>query len=118
MEYGLIAKKLGHSFSKEVHALIADYEYELKELSIDELKEFMDKADFKAINVTIPYKEEVMPYLHHIDEAAKLIGSVLPILAKKIGFDPAVMASPLITTAVDAISLVIYFAVAMLLLEF
>ncbi|MEE1074252.1 MAG: magnesium transporter, partial [Acutalibacteraceae bacterium] len=50
--------------------------------------------------------------------AAKLIGSVLPILAKKIGFDPAVMASPLITTAVDAISLVIYFAVAMLLLEF
>lgn len=50
--------------------------------------------------------------------AAKLIGSVLPILAKKIGFDPAVMASPLITTAVDAISLVIYFSVAMHLLEF
>ncbi len=50
--------------------------------------------------------------------AAKLIGSVLPILAKKIGFDPAVMASPLITTAVDAISLVIYFAVAVLLLDF
>lgn len=50
--------------------------------------------------------------------AAKLIGSVLPILAKKIGFDPAVMASPLITTAVDAISLVIYFAVAMSLLDF
>ena len=50
--------------------------------------------------------------------AAKLIGSVLPILAKKIGFDPAVMASPLITTAFDAISLVIYFAVAMSLLDF
>ena len=50
--------------------------------------------------------------------AAKLIGSVLPIIAKKIGFDPAVMASPLITTAVDAISLVIYFSVAVLLLDF
>ncbi len=50
--------------------------------------------------------------------AAKLIGAVLPILAKKIGFDPAVMASPLITTAVDAISLVIYFSVAVLLLDF
>ena len=50
--------------------------------------------------------------------AAKLIGAVLPILAKKIGFDPAVMASPLITTAVDALSLVIYFAVAMSLLDF
>ena len=50
--------------------------------------------------------------------AAKLIGSVLPILAKKIGFDPAVMASPLITTAVDAISLIIYFGIAILLLDF
>ena len=50
--------------------------------------------------------------------AAKLIGAALPILAKKIGFDPAVMASPLITTAVDALSLVIYFAVAMSLLDF
>ncbi|MBO5906949.1 MAG: magnesium transporter [Clostridia bacterium] len=44
--------------------------------------------------------------------AAKLIGAILPILAKKIGLDPAVMASPLITTLVDALSLVIYFAVA------
>ncbi len=43
---------------------------------------------------------------------AKLVGSALPILAKKIGFDPAVMASPLITTIVDTISLVIYFAIA------
>ena len=43
---------------------------------------------------------------------AKLVGSALPILAKKIGFDPAVMASPLITTIVDTISLVIYFGIA------
>ncbi len=47
---------------------------------------------------------------------AKLVGSALPILAKKIGFDPAVMASPFITTAIDAVSLVIYFAAAMVLL--
>ncbi len=47
---------------------------------------------------------------------AKVIGSMLPILAKKVGFDPAVMASPLITTIVDAISLLIYFAFAALLL--
>jgi magnesium transporter len=47
---------------------------------------------------------------------AKLVGCVLPILAKKIGFDPAVMASPFITTAIDAVSLVIYFAAAMILL--
>jgi len=47
---------------------------------------------------------------------AKLVGSVLPILAKKIGFDPAVMASPLVTTILDAVSLIIYFAIAMKLL--
>ena len=44
--------------------------------------------------------------------AAKLIGCTLPLLAKKIGFDPAVMASPFITTIVDAVSLLVYFAVA------
>lgn len=43
---------------------------------------------------------------------AKVVGCSLPILAKKIGFDPAVMASPLITTVVDAVSLLIYFAIA------
>lgn len=47
---------------------------------------------------------------------AKLVGCSLPILAKKIGFDPAVMASPFITTAIDAVSLVIYFGAAMVLL--
>ena len=47
---------------------------------------------------------------------AKFIGCVLPILAKKIGFDPAVLASPFITTIVDAISLFIYFRIAILLL--
>ncbi len=47
---------------------------------------------------------------------AKIIGCALPMLAKKIGFDPAVMASPFITTAVDAISLVVYFQIATLLL--
>ena len=43
---------------------------------------------------------------------AKLVGCSLPILAKRLGFDPAVMASPFITTIVDAISLIIYFAIA------
>ena len=48
---------------------------------------------------------------------AKLIGSLLPILAKKVGFDPAVMASPFITTIVDALSLVVYFLISSLLLS-
>jgi len=49
--------------------------------------------------------------------AAKLVGCTLPILAKALGFDPAVMASPFITTIVDAISLLIYFQFAQLLLH-
>jgi len=48
---------------------------------------------------------------------AKIIGSSLPMLAKKIGFDPAVMASPLITTMVDALSLLVYFTTATALLN-
>ena len=50
--------------------------------------------------------------------SAKIIGCALPLLAKKIGLDPAVMASPFVTTIVDAISLLIYFVIAMQLLNF
>ena len=76
MEYGCIGEKLSHSFSKEIHARLADYQYELKELERAEVPAFMSKADFKAINVTIPYKETVIPFLDEIDDAAKAIGAV------------------------------------------
>ena len=76
MKYGLIGEKLGHSFSKDVHSMLSDYEYELREIPKDELEGFMLKAEFKAINVTIPYKESVIPYLSYISDEAKRIGSV------------------------------------------
>lgn len=76
MEYGLIGKKLGHSFSKTLHSMFADYDYELREVSENELDEFMRKKDFSGINVTIPYKQAVIPYLDEIDEAARKIGAV------------------------------------------
>ena len=76
MKYGLIGEKLGHSFSRDVHGMLADYEYELREIPKDELDQFMTKKEFKAINVTIPYKEAVMPYLSYISDEAKAIGSV------------------------------------------
>ena len=76
MKYGLIGEKLGHSFSKTIHDSIADYEYELKELSDKELHSFMTAKKFTGINVTIPYKEKVMSYLDFIDEHAKNVGSV------------------------------------------
>ncbi len=76
MEYGLIGERLGHSFSKEIHAKLFDYSYELREMSLEELDRFMREKKFKAINVTIPYKQAVMPYLDEIDPAAQRIGAV------------------------------------------
>ena len=76
MKYGLIGEKLGHSFSVEIHGKVADYSYELKELSPEALGPFLEKKEFCAINVTIPYKEKVIPYLSGISPAAKLIGAV------------------------------------------
>ena len=76
MEYGCIGEKLTHSFSKEIHAKLFDYKYELKELARGDLDKFMRERDFKAINVTIPYKQDVIPYLDFISDTAKDIGAV------------------------------------------
>ena len=76
MKYGLIGEKLGHSFSKDIHERLGGYEYELREIAPNKLDEFMKKKDFLGINVTIPYKERVIPYLDFIDERAKEIGAV------------------------------------------
>lgn len=82
MQYGCIGEKLGHSFSKIIHNELKDYEYELKEIPKAELKDFMIKKDFKAINVTIPYKQDVIPYLSEISETASKIGAVNTIVNK------------------------------------
>lgn len=82
MEYGLIGEKLGHSFSKIVHSKLAGYEYELNEISKDNLHEFMTSKNFKAINVTIPYKQDVIPYLDIISDTAREIGAVNTIINK------------------------------------
>ena len=76
MKYGCIGEHLGHSFSREIHARLADYEYELCEIAPEALDAFARERNFRAINVTIPYKERIMPHLHEIDEGARLIGAV------------------------------------------
>ncbi len=80
MEYTLIGEHLPHSFSPEIHRAIGEYigeyNYGLTELAPDEVGEFLEKREFKGINVTIPYKKTVIPYLDHIDGAAKAIGAV------------------------------------------
>lgn len=76
MKYACIGERLKHSFSKEIHESIADYKYELKEIERENLDSFMKERDFSAINVTIPYKEAVIPYMYYIDGAAKEIGAI------------------------------------------
>lgn len=82
MKYGLIGEKLGHSFSKDIHERIADYIFDLIPLEKEEFHDFMKKKDFTAINVTIPYKRDVIPYLDELDEHAKAIGAVNTIVNK------------------------------------
>ena len=81
-KYGCIGKKLTHSFSKEIHARLADYEYELIELSEDEIENFFEEKEFNAINVTIPYKQTVIPFLDEMSDVAKRIGAVNTIINK------------------------------------
>ena len=73
---GLIGRTLAHSFSPQIHALLADYEYKLFELEPDDVGTFLQNGSFDATNVTIPYKKTVMPFLSEISEEAQKIGSV------------------------------------------
>lgn len=76
MEYGCIGERLVHSFSKEIHSKLFNYSYELKELTQDEVGKFLTEREFSAINVTIPYKQTVTPFLDEIDITAEKIGAV------------------------------------------
>ena len=82
MKYGCIGEVLKHSFSKEIHSHLAEYDYKICEVERDKLGEFAEKKSFKAINVTIPYKEMIIPYLYYIDPMAKLIGAVNTVVNK------------------------------------
>jgi len=82
MKYGCIGEVLKHSFSKEIHGELSNYRYELREVGRDELDTFMKTADFTAINVTIPYKEAVIPYLDSISRIASEIGAVNTIVKR------------------------------------
>ena len=74
--YGLLGEHLSHSYSKQIHEALADYTYDLIELTKEGVRDFMTAKEFSAVNVTIPYKTEVIPYLDVIDDRAKKIGAV------------------------------------------
>ena len=77
MEYGLIGAKLGHSYSRLIHQLVGGYDYTHLALPTEaDVRAFLEKRDFKAINVTIPYKRLVIPLCDEVDQRAADIGAV------------------------------------------
>lgn len=76
MKLGLIGNPLGHSWSPEIHGNLIHEDYNLFPLEQEELIPFLEKRDFDGINVTIPYKEQVIPLLDEIDEKAERIKAV------------------------------------------
>lgn len=85
MKYGLIGGNLGHSYSPFIHSLLGSSPYELKSLRPEELGSFIKAGDFAGLNVTIPYKKAVVPYLDHIAPEAKTIGAVNTIVRRADG---------------------------------
>ncbi len=76
MQYGLIGEKLGHSYSKFIHEALGEYSYELCPLERDQVENFIKAGNFKGLNVTIPYKQRVIPFCHKVSDLAKAIGAV------------------------------------------
>lgn len=74
--YGLLGEKLSHSRSPQIHALLADYEYLLFPMPHEALDAFFTAGEFAGLNVTIPYKETVLPYCNKLTDTAKRMGCV------------------------------------------
>jgi shikimate dehydrogenase len=78
--FGLLGEKLGHSFSPLIHGYLGEYDYLLYEVSAGDLDSFIKDKSFDGINVTIPYKQQVMPYCATLSHEAQIIGSVNTII--------------------------------------
>ena len=85
MIYGLLGEHLSHSYSPLIHSMLGDYEYRFFEKALDEVEDFIKNGDFQAINVTIPYKKTVIPYLSELSERARKIGSVNVVVRRPDG---------------------------------
>ena len=85
MECGLLGRTLGHSYSPEIHRQLGDYSYRLFEVEPENLRSFLENGSFQGLNVTIPYKKEVIPYLQELSPAAKKLGAVNTIVRRPDG---------------------------------
>ena len=82
MKFGLLGRKLGHSYSPMIFDLMGGYQYDLFEREPENIGDLLRNTDFDGINVTIPYKKEVLPYLNEIDPLALRLGAVNTIVKR------------------------------------
>lgn len=85
MKCGLLGRKLGHSYSPQIHGLLSDYDYALFEKEPEELEAFLTQGNFHGLNVTIPYKKAVIPYLKELSPVAARLGAVNTIVRRPDG---------------------------------
>ena len=82
MQCGLLGRKLGHSYSPQIHSQLGRYDYRLFEKEPEELEDFLKNGDFTGLNVTIPYKKDVIPFLDELSPRAKALGAVNTIIRR------------------------------------
>lgn len=85
MRCGLLGKKLGHSYSPQIHSHLGTYSYDLFERTPEELEGFLKSGDFTGLNVTMPYKKDVLPYCTELSARAKQLGAVNTIVRRADG---------------------------------
>lgn len=85
MRYGLLGRKLSHSYSPQIHTALAGYDYALMQVEPEDLDTFMNNRDFTGINVTIPYKKAVLPYCKTLSSQAMRLGAVNTIVKQTDG---------------------------------
>ena len=85
MKCGLLGRKLGHSYSPQIHAHLGNYPYDLFEKEPEDVEDFLRNGDFTAINVTIPYKQTVIPFCAELSPMARRIGAVNTIVRRQDG---------------------------------
>lgn len=85
MKCGLLGETLGHSYSPQIHGYLGSYSYQLFEKQPNELGDFLENGDFHGLNVTIPYKKAVIPYLAELSPVAARLGAVNTVVRREDG---------------------------------
>ena len=85
MKCGLLGRHLSHSYSPRIHSMLGDYSYDLFEKEPEEIGNFLRNGDFTGINVTIPYKKDVIPCLDELSPIAQKMGAVNTIVRRADG---------------------------------